>query len=169
MKFSKESLPCKVAFSARQRITGRVCLSKLFAFSRALSQQPVAEQYLDIFGPERFFIELQDHGMEEQRRINPELNDLARRLGVGTVATNDVHYLTHEDVEAHDVLCCIATRARVNEENRFKFATDQFYLKSPQEMAAALSDYPDALANTLRVAELCNVEFDFTKRSKYSP
>ncbi len=130
----------------------------------AAAAKAVAEQYLDIFGPERFFIELQDHGMEEQRRINPELNDLARRLGIGTVATNDVHYLTHEDVEAHDVLCCIATRARVNEENRFKFATDQFYLKSPQEMAAALSDYPDALANTLRIAELCNVEFDFSKR-----
>ena len=130
----------------------------------AAAAKAVAEQYLDIFGPERFFIELQDHGMEEQRRINPELNDLARRLGIETVATNDVHYLTHEDVEAHDVLCCIATRARVNEENRFKFATDQFYLKSPQEMAAALSDYPDALANTLRIAELCNVEFDFSKR-----
>ena len=130
----------------------------------AAAAKAVAEQYLDIFGPDRFFIELQDHGMEEQRRINPELNDLARRLGVGTVATNDVHYLTHDDVEAHDVLCCIATRARVNEENRFRFATDQFYLKSPQEMAAALSDYPDALANTLRIAELCNVEFDFTKR-----
>jgi DNA polymerase-3 subunit alpha len=124
----------------------------------------VAEEYLDIFGPDRFFIELQDHGMEEQRRINPELNDLARRLGIGTVATNDVHYLTHEDVEAHDVLCCIATRARVSEENRFRFASDQFYLKSPQEMAAALSDYPDALANTPRIAELCNVEFDFSKR-----
>jgi DNA polymerase-3 subunit alpha len=130
-----------------------------------------AEQYLDIFGPERFFIELQNHGMEEQRQINPELVDLARQLGVATLASNDVHYLSHDDVEAHDVLCCIATRARIDEENRFKLSTDQFFLKSPAEMAAALPEYPEALANTLRVADMCDVEFDFSKRfaPKYRP
>ncbi len=131
----------------------------------------LTEEYLGIFGPERFFLELQNHGMEEQERINPELADLARRLGVGTIASNDVHYLTHDDVEAHDVLCCIATRSRVSEENRFKFPSDQFYLKSPSEMAAALPAYPEALANTLRVAEMCEVEFDFSRRyaPKYEP
>jgi len=131
----------------------------------------VAETYLEIFGPDRFFIEVQDHGMTEQRQTNPELKDLARRLGVGLIATNDVHYLTHGDVEAHDVLCCISTRARVSDENRFKFPTDQFYLKTAAEMAAALPDYHDALANTLHVADLCNVEFDFTKRfaPRYEP
>ncbi|MBU0637850.1 MAG: DNA polymerase III subunit alpha [Planctomycetes bacterium] len=133
----------------------------------AAAARKIAAEYLEIFGPERLFIELQDHGMEEQKLVNPELNDLAQRLGVRTIASNDVHYLTHDDVEAHDVLCCIATRARVKEENRFKFPTDQFYLKSPAEMAAALPDYPEALANTLRVAEMCEVEFDFTKR--YAP
>ncbi len=127
----------------------------------------LAETYLEIFGPDRFFIELQDHGMEEQKQINPELNELAKKLGLATIATNDVHYLTHGDVEAHDVLCCIATRALVKEQERFKFPTDQFYLKSPAEMAAALPDYPEALSNTLRVVEMCNVEFDFTKR--YAP
>lgn len=124
----------------------------------------VAERFLDIFGPDRFFIEVQNHGLAEQQQTNPELAELARQLGVGVIATNDVHYLTHADVEAHDVLCCISTRTRVSDENRFKFDSDQFYLKSPAEMAAALPEYPEALANTLRVAEMCNVEFDFSKR-----
>lgn len=127
----------------------------------------IAELYLKIFGPDRFFIELQNHGLEEQRITNPELADIARRLGIGVVGSNDVHYLLHDDVEAHDVLCCINTRARVSDENRFKFETDQFYLKSPEEMAAALGEYPEALANTVRIADMCNVEFDFSKR--YAP
>ncbi len=131
----------------------------------------IAEEYLRIFGPDRFFIELQDHGLREQREINPELAALARRLGVGTIATNDVHYLTHDDVEAHVVLCCISTRARVSDPNRFKFDADQFYLKTPAEMAATLAAYPEALANTLRVAGMCNLEFDFSQRfaPKFSP
>jgi len=127
----------------------------------------VAEEYLSIFGPDRFFVELQNHGMTEQQRINPELADLARKLGVATIATNDVHYLTHGDVEAHEVLCCISTRGNMDDPDRFRLPTDQFYLKSPAEMAAALPDYAEALSNTLRVAEMCNVEFDFTKR--YAP
>ncbi|RMF86019.1 MAG: DNA polymerase III subunit alpha [Planctomycetota bacterium] len=127
----------------------------------------IAEQYLSIFGPDRFFIELQDHGMPEQKTINPELAELANRLGVGMIATNDVHYLSHDDVEAHDVLCCISTRSRVQDEDRFKFSTDQYFFKSPAEMAAALPDYPEALENTLRVAEMCEIEFDFNKR--YAP
>ncbi len=131
----------------------------------------IGEQYLDIFGPDRFFIELQDHGLPEQREINPELAGLARRLGVGTVATNDVHYLRHDDVEAHDVLCCISTRSRVTDPKRFKFDSDQFYLKSAPEMAAALGAYPEALANTRRIADLCNLELDFTRRfaPKFEP
>jgi DNA polymerase-3 subunit alpha len=127
----------------------------------------IAEEYLKIFGPDRFFIELQDHGLAEQREINPELAALAKRLGVGVLATNDVHYLTHDDVEAHDVLCCISTRSRVRDEKRFKFEADQFYLKSPAEMAAALGQFPEALANTIRVAEMCELTFDFGKR--YAP
>ncbi|MCH7871767.1 MAG: DNA polymerase III subunit alpha, partial [Planctomycetes bacterium] len=127
----------------------------------------LAETYLEIFGPDRFFIELQDHGLAEQRTLNPELNELAAKLGVATIATNDVHYLEHDDVEAHDVLCCINTRALVSDEKRFKFEADQFYFKSPTEMAAALPQYPEAIANTLRVAEMCNLELDFGKR--YAP
>lgn len=123
-----------------------------------------AEAYLRIFGPERFFIEIQDHGLAEQRQVNPELATLARRLGIGLVGTNDVHYLRHDDVEAHDVLCCIATRSRIDDEKRFRFENDQFYLKTPEEMAAALADYPEALANTRRIADACDLELDFSKR-----
>ncbi len=129
--------------------------------------EDLAKTYLSIFGPDRFFIELQDHGMSEQRTLNPELADLASRLGVATIATNDVHYLEHDDVEAHDVLCCINTGRLLTEEDRFKFPTDQFYFKSVEEMAALFPGHPEALSNTLRVADLCNLELDLSKR--YAP
>ena len=129
--------------------------------------EEIAKTYLSIFGPDRFFIELQDHGLAEQKAINPELVDLARRLGVGTVATNDVHYLDRDDAEAHDVLCCISTGKLLADEGRLKFENDQFYLKSPAEMAELFSGQPEAVANTGRIAEMCNVEFDFSKR--YAP
>jgi DNA polymerase-3 subunit alpha len=124
----------------------------------------IAEDYLRIFGPDRFFIELQNHGLPEQGRLNPELADLAAQLGLGTIASNDVHYLSHDDVASHDVLCCISTRARIDDPNRFHFESDQFYVKTPAEMAAALPEYPEALANTLRVADMCDLEFDFSRR-----
>jgi DNA polymerase-3 subunit alpha len=126
--------------------------------------EAAAKEYLSIFGEERFFIELQDHGIPEQQVLNPELIDLATRLGVPLIATNDVHYLDAGDVEAHDILCCISTGKLVSDENRFKFPSGEFYLKSPQEMAALFPQHPEALANTLRVAEMCDVELDFTKR-----
>ncbi len=124
----------------------------------------IAETYLAIFGPDRFFIELQDHGLKEEEQINPELAELANRLGIGTVAANDVHYLDHSDVEAHDVLCCISTGKLVSDEDRFRFDGDQFYLKSSAEMHEIFQDYPDALANTLRIADLCDLDLDFSKR-----
>ncbi len=130
---------------------------------RAAAEE-LAKSYLEIFGPDRFFMEIQDHGMDEQRMINPELLDIANRLGVPVIASNDVHYLEHSDTEAHDVLCCISTRALVSDENRFKFPTDQFYFKSGQEMADLFPNCPEAIDNTLRVADLCNVELDFSKR-----
>ena len=126
--------------------------------------EDVAKTYLKIFGPDRFFVELQDHDIPEQRMLNPELADIARRLGVATIATNDVHYLEHDDAEAHDVLCCINTGALLSEEDRFKFSTDQFYFKSTEQMSALFADYPEAIENTLRVAELCNLELDLSKR-----
>ena len=126
--------------------------------------EAVAKTYLSIFGPDRFVIELQDHGLSEQQMINPELADMARRLGVACIATNDVHYLVHDDVEAHDVLCCISTGKLVSDTDRFKFTSDQFYLKSPDEMKDRFADYPDSLDNTLRIADLCNLELDLSTR-----
>ncbi|MEE9294943.1 MAG: DNA polymerase III subunit alpha [Phycisphaerae bacterium] len=126
--------------------------------------EAVAKTYLEIFGPDRFFIELQDHGMDEQRMINPELLDMAEKLGVAVIATNDVHYLEHDDQEAHDVLCCISTRSLVTDSDRFKFSTDQFYFKSPTEMRQLFADCPESLDNTLRIADLCNVDLDFSTR-----
>ncbi|MFQ5590027.1 MAG: DNA polymerase III subunit alpha [Phycisphaerae bacterium] len=126
--------------------------------------EDVAKTYLSIFGADRFFIELQDHGLPEQRTLNPELNDMAQRLGVGTIATNDVHYLEQDDVEAHDALCCINTGSLISDETRFKFPSEEFYFKSTDQIAELFSDYPDAVANTLRVAEMCNVELDLSRR-----
>jgi len=130
---------------------------------RAAAEE-VARTYLGIFGPERFFIELQDHGIPEQRTLNPELADIARRLGVGLIASNDVHYLDHDDAEAHDVLCCINTGSLVSEQDRFKFPTDQFYFKSREEMASLFSSWPESLSNTAHIASMCNVELDLNKR-----
>jgi len=135
----------------------------LLSHNRAAAEE-MAKAYLSIFGPERFFIEIQNLGLEEQRMINPELADLAKRLGVGLLATNDVHYLTHDDVEAHDVLCCISTGKLVTDEDRFRFQTDQVYLKSPQEMGQLFADYPQAIENSGRIAKLCDLELDFSTR-----
>src|SRR6476660_1215882 len=96
----------------------------------------VAETYLQIFGPDRFFIEVQNH-IKEQNEVNPELAELSKKLGIGLVATNDVHFLNKEDHFAHDVLCCISMGRLVSDEGRLKYPT-QLYLKSPDEMVEAL-------------------------------
>ncbi len=126
-----------------------------------------AAEFANIFGPEHFFIEIMNHGIAEQQRVNPMLVDLANEMGLGLVGSNDVHYLNHDDVEAHEILCCISTRASINDAKRFRLENDQFYLKTAKEMAVALPDHPEALANTVRIAEQCNVEFDFSRR--YAP
>ncbi len=137
-----------------------------FMKGRKLSvAREVAETYLDIFGPDRFFIEVQKH-IKEQDAVNPELAELAQKLGVGLVGTNDVHFLTADDHHAHDCLCCISTGRLITDDNRMKYPT-QLYLKSPDEMKTALKGFPDAMENTVRIAEMCNVELDFSKR--YSP
>ncbi|QNN22334.1 DNA polymerase III subunit alpha [Planctomycetales bacterium ZRK34] len=123
----------------------------------------LAETYIDIFGTDRFFIELQSH-IPEQAKINPELIDLAERVGAGAVATNDVHFLLPGDHEPHDALCCISTGRLVSDESRLIYPT-QLYLKSAEEMRAAAPDLKDhwqrACDNTVRIAEMCNVELDF--------
>ncbi|MGN6504131.1 MAG: DNA polymerase III subunit alpha, partial [Tepidisphaeraceae bacterium] len=137
-----------------------------FMKGRKMAQaKEVAETYLEIFGPDRFFIEVQKH-IKEQDVVNPELAELAAKLGVGLVGTNDVHFLTADDHHAHDCLCCISTGRLITDENRMKYPT-QLYLKSPAEMKEALSGFPDAMENTMRIADMCNLELDFSKR--YAP
>jgi DNA polymerase-3 subunit alpha len=119
----------------------------------------IAETYLSIFGPDRFFIELQSH-VPEQAAVNPELVDLADRLGIGVVATNDVHFLLPDDHAPHNALCCIATGKLVTDESRLIYPT-QLYLKSPQEMRAAAPDlrrWSEACDNSLRIASMCDFE-----------
>ncbi len=117
--------------------------------------------YLDIFGRENFYIELMRHGLEDEEKANEGLLSLARSEGVRVVATNDCHYLFPEDAEAHDILLCVQTGKRVSDTNRMRMETDQLYFKSPQEMKDLFSDIPEAIENTLRVAEECNFQFSF--------
>ncbi|MCS7208673.1 MAG: DNA polymerase III subunit alpha, partial [Fimbriimonadales bacterium] len=119
------------------------------------------EEYLDIFGRENFYIELQDHGLPEQKVVNEGLLQLAAQYRLPLLLTNDAHYLTREDATMHDVLLCVQTGATLNDPKRLKFGTEEFYVKSPQEMAALFPDHPDALANTLEVARRCNLQLEF--------
>ncbi|MBQ1673962.1 MAG: DNA polymerase III subunit alpha, partial [Bacteroidales bacterium] len=120
-----------------------------------------ALEYSRIFGPERFYLELQDHGIPEQRRINPLLLRLARETGLPLVVTNDAHYLRREDASTQDVLLCIQTGKTVDEENRLRFETDEFYVKSEAELRERFPQLDEAFENTVRIAERCNVEFEF--------
>jgi DNA polymerase-3 subunit alpha len=122
-----------------------------------------AASYRDIFGRDGFFIELQDQGLEEQRRANPELITLARELGLGLVATNDCHYIERGDAEAHDVVLCIQTLKSINDPDRLRFGTDEFYVRSAEEMWARFGEVPESLDNTLAIAERCEFDFDFTQ------
>ncbi len=117
-------------------------------------------QYRDMFGPDNYFLEIQDHGLEIERQVMPGIIEIARDLGVPLVATNDAHYLRREDHRYHDVLLCIGTNAKVSDENRMRMETEQFHLRSPREMAELFGDYPEALTNTVEIAERCNVELE---------
>ncbi|MDO4502314.1 MAG: DNA polymerase III subunit alpha [Coriobacteriia bacterium] len=121
-----------------------------------------AQKLASCFDPGDFYIELQDHGIMTdngmtQNQLNHVLTKIANECGFKTIATNDFHYLTREDARAQDILLCIGTGAKVNEEKRMKFENDEFYMKTEEEMLAALKDFPEACANTVEVAEKCNV------------
>jgi len=118
----------------------------------------LAGEYGDILGKDRFFLELQDHGLPEQRRLNEQLLRLAPEAGLPLVVTNDLHYVRREQSAAHDVLLCVGTGSNLDTPGRMKFETQDFYLKSATEMAALFPDQPEALRNTKRIAEMCDVE-----------
>ena len=142
--------------------------------SGELSQRILADDYegarralrrwLDIFGRENVFVELQDTGIPEQRKAVRGLVSLAREVEVPVVATNDVHYLRPEDAQAHDILLCINTGKFVDDPDRLRFATTEYYFKSPQEMAQTFREIPEAVTNTRLVAERCALELFFDKK-----
>ena len=115
----------------------------------------------DVFGPDNYFIELQDHGIPEQRQTLPELMRLAHDLDLGMVATNDSHYTHQEDHEAHDVLLCIGTGAKKSDEKRLRFPGSDHYLKTPREMQGLFPDHPETWRNTLEINERCAVDLDY--------
>lgn len=123
--------------------------------------EALVQEYIDIFGKENFFLELQDHGIPEQKKVNKQLIEMSRKFGVGLVATNDLHYIDKKDAECHDVLLCIQMGKTVDDTARMKFSSDEFYLKNFSEMAQLFGEYPEALANTCRIAERCNVTLEF--------
>jgi DNA polymerase-3 subunit alpha len=119
-----------------------------------------AVYYRDLFEEESFYLELQDHGIPEQKTVNKALISLSKETGIPLICSNDAHYLELSDANAQDILICIGTNKKRNEEKRLKFASDQFYLKTPQEMAAVFSEVPQALRNTRKVAQMCNITID---------
>ncbi len=135
-------------------------------YAKALS---IAAKYRDILGPENFFMEMHDHGLEQQQKANRSIPKIARELGLGLVAANDVHFLTREDHEAHDVMICIGTGANVADERRMKYIPE-VYFKSPAEMRALFAEHPEACDNTLRIAERCGFDLDTSpKYPNYEP
>lgn len=126
-------------------------------------------EYLEIFGKDNFYIELQDHGLKEQKPVNEALIRLAEATKVPLVVSNDSHYTTRKDSEAHDVLLCIQTGSTIDDPNRFRFGTHEFYFKNQEEMGLLFPDHPEAYANTLEIADRCNIEFDFGRSKMPDP
>ncbi len=137
-------------------------LPKLLLDGRENEARAMAQRYLDIFGRDNFFIELQDHGLPDQKAVNPRLVKLARAMEIPLVVTNDCHYLTREDAEAQEVLMCIQTGKTLSDEHRMRMDTDQMYVKSEAEMRALFPNFADAIERTEQIARRCQVEFDFS-------
>ena len=123
----------------------------------------VALEMAELFGPERFYLEVQDHGIPDQQTVNRGILKLHRETGLPMVCTNDAHYLRKEDAEAHDVLLCIQTGKQLADENRMRYEPRNFYLRSEEEMQQLFEGYEGAVDNTGKIAEMCNVEFVFGK------
>lgn len=155
----------------REHHEGLIALSACLAgeIPRALTRgdyegaREAALRYEGIFGRGNFYLELQDHGMAEQKRINPQLIRLSRETGVPLVATNDCHYIAPEDSRMHRVLLCIQTGRTIEDENAMEFGSEEFYFKSEEEMRALFPDVPEAAGNTVKIAQRCQVELEFGK------
>lgn len=134
-------------------------LPRLIVAGRRDEARRVAAEYREIFG-ERYFLEIQNQGVAGQEQVNAEVDRIAEELSLNLVATNDSHYTHKDDASAHDILLCIQTGRELTDTDRLRFDTDQFYLKSREEMQAAFMEYPAGIENTLMVAEMCNVELE---------
>ena len=153
----------------RQHAEGLIALSACLAGGiprklRANDYEGAKQQALElaeIFGEEHFYLELQDHGIPEQQEVNRGILRLAKETGLPLVATNDAHYLRREDSYIQDVLMCIQTGKTVEDTNRMRFETQEFYIKSEEEMRALFPNLPEALENTQRIAERCHMDFTF--------
>ena len=152
----------------RKHSEGLICLSGCLKGEVAThllrNQQEAARktalEYAEIFGPGNFYLEIQSNGLAEQTIVNEGMERLSRELSLPLVATNDCHYLRKSDARAHEILLCIQTGKTILDEKRMKFQTDALYFKSPEEMAKEFAHVPEALENTLAIAERCNVKLD---------
>ena len=151
---------------------GLICLSaclsgeipkKLLAGDYAAALEK-ARYYQKVFGKDNYFIELQNHGIDEQIRINPQLIKIAAEIDAGLVVTNDCHYINKDDSRIHEILLCIQTNHSIHDENKAEFKTDEFYLKSEEELREFFPHLDEAFENTMKIAERCNVEIEFGKR-----
>ncbi len=153
-KYLAENAKGLIGFSGC--LSGELCESLMAGdYGKAVA---VATQYQDIFGKGNFYLEIQDQGLEQERKIQADLFRLEKELGISLVATNDSHYLCGEDSHAHDVMLCVQTGAKVHDANRFKFDSDQFFVKSADQMARLFPDSPAVTARTMEIAERCNLK-----------
>lgn len=156
----------------RKNSEGIICLSACLQgeVQQAIVQNDyekaknLALEYEDIFGKDHFYLELQDHGIREQKIVNRYLNQIHEETGIPLVCTNDVHYTDKKDHDAHEVLLCIQTGKTINDEGRMSFPSREFYFKSYEEMNELFSSYDGAIENTMKIANMCNFDFDFDTR-----
>ena len=129
----------------------------------------LVKEHLDIFGRNNFFLEIMDHGMEEERIANRGIIELSKKYEIPLVATNDIHYLLKEHAAAHEVMLCIQTQSKLSDENRFKFPAPEFYFKSPDEMKMLFREVPEAVTNTVGIAERCDLDFVYAPKANHYP
>lgn len=134
-----------------------------------VSAESAAAEYLSIFGKDNFYLELMRVGMKDDEEIIAGQMSIAGKLGIGVVATNDAHYLTNRDYRTHEVLLCLQTGRTISDENRWRFATNEFYLKSPDEMAELFKDIPEAIENSVKIASMCRLSLDVTGKNVRMP
>jgi DNA polymerase-3 subunit alpha len=154
-----------------QHSEGLICLSgclaseipRLILAEELDKARDQIDWFKQTFGPENYYLELHNHGIAEQVKVNRHLIPWAAEMGLKLVATNDVHYIEKGDSHAHDSLICIGTQALLSDTNRMRYVQEQFYLRSPEEMAALFAEVPDAVSNSMEIAEKCNVEIEFGK------